>query len=277
MKKKLGIFLIRGGGKEGSEEQEKFVEKLNRLLKEKGIDTSQIHYEYANWYGPTQRRQEELLRRFFNSGQNIKAKGLRRFILFLVSDIVAYIGEPNRTSSAYRDTHAQIHKSVLNLKAALAEGAPLLVIASSLGTEIISNYIYDRQNPKGIDTLGSTAFERMEMLTGMFMFGNINSIYLPAYDLDQVKPFQFPPAKLTDKLKQIAYWGNIYDKNDPMGYPLKPVNAAFNAMVTEDIQINSGGWLSSWNAASHLGYWKEKKVLQRIAAYIQQVMSVTNA
>jgi hypothetical protein len=272
MKKKLGIFLIRGGGKEGSEEQEKFVEKLNKILTQKDIDM-QIHYEYANWYGPTQRRQEELLRRFFNSGQHIKAKGLRRFILFLVSDIVAYVGEPNRTSSAYNDTHAQIHNSVMNLKAALMEGAPLLVIASSLGTEIISNYIYDRQNPKGTDPLGSTAFERMETLTGIFMFGNINSIYLPAYDLDQLKPFQFPPLQLADKLRQVAFWGNIFDKNDPMGYPLKPVNASYNAMVTEDIQINSGGWLFSWNAASHLGYWKEKKILKIFAAYVVKVFN----
>jgi hypothetical protein len=277
MKKKIGVFLIRGGGKEGSKEQEKFVEDLNNKLQNQGIDTSLIHYEYANWYGPTQRRQEELLNRLILSGDKLSAMGLRKFILFLMSDIVAYIGEPNKVSTAYNDTHALIHESILKLKDDLEEGAPLIIIASSLGTEIISNYIYDRQNYRGVDPMGSSAFERMETLTGVFMFGNINAIYLPAYDIEAFTPFKFPSEHLSDKLKSIAYWGNIYDKNDPLGYPLKAINVHFDAMVTEDLQINSGSWLSSWNAASHLGYWKSKKVLNRVSEYIRKVViALTN-
>jgi hypothetical protein len=276
MKKKLGVFLIRGGGKEGSKEQEKFVAKLNKRLQEKGIDSNSIHYEYAEWYGPTQRRQEELLRRFIASGEKIKAKGFRRFILYLVSDVVAYTGEPNKTSTAYNDTHALIHDSIVTMKNALVDNAPLIIIASSLGTEIISNYISDRQNFSDDDAFGGSTFERMETLAGIFMLGNINTIYLPAYDLDEVKPFQFPSEQLDAKYKAIAYWGNIYDKNDPLGYPLKPINSFFNTTVSEDLQINSGSWLLSllisWNAASHLGYWKSKKVLKRVADYIQMVI-----
>jgi hypothetical protein len=277
MKKKLGVFLIRGGGKEGSKEQEKFVARLNKLLSKKGVDTSSICYEYAEWYGPTQRRQEELLRRLENSGEKIRARKLRKFILYLVSDVVAYTGEPNKISTAYNDTHALIHDSFVKMKTELEEGAPLIVIASSLGTEIISNYITDRQQAMGTDPFGTSSFERMETLTGVFMFGNINTIYLPAYDLDEVRPFQFPSDKLDTKYKSIAYWGNIYDKNDALGYPLKPINQYFNAAVTEDVQINSGSlllWLLiSWNAASHLGYWKSKKVLKRIAGYMKKVLT----
>jgi hypothetical protein len=280
MPKKIGVFLIRGGGKEGSKEQEKFVGKLNDELRKKGIDTNSIHYEYAEWYGPTQRRQEELLKRLEDSGENVKAKGLRKFILFLVSDIVAYTGEPNKVSTAYNDTHALIYTSIKKIESVLEDGAPLIIIASSLGTEIISNYITDRQQASDDDPFAINAFERLETLTGMFMFGNINTIYLPAYNLDQVKPFQFPPEKLADKYKNIAYWGNFYDKNDPLGYPLKPINKYFTNSVTEDVQINSGGGfltpLISWNAASHLGYWKSKHILTRVADYLIEVINVVN-
>jgi hypothetical protein len=280
MKKKLGVFLIRGGGKEGSKEQEKFVAKLNKILQKEGIDITTIYYEYAEWYGPTQRRQEEILQRLIASREKIKAKGLRRFILFLVSDVVAYTGEPNKVSTAYNDTHALIHESIVKMKAELEEGAPLIIIASSLGTEIISNYITDRQNAPDIDPFGASPFERMETLTGVFMFGNINTIYIPAYDLDEARPFQFPPEKLNTRYKNIAYWGNIYDKNDPLGYPLKPINSHFNKAVTEDIQINSGNWLLSllisWNAASHLGYWKSRKILKRVAGYLQKVLAASS-
>ena len=272
MKKKLGVFLIRGAGKEGSKQQEKFVDKLNSLLHKSGVATEFIHYEYANWYLPTQSNEEKLYDRFINSGLKIKAKSLRRFVLFLISDLVAYIGEPNKPSTTYRQTHELIHKSILNLKDALEEGAPLIIIASSLSTEIISNYIWDRQHTEDPDPLGASPFERLETLTGIFMFGNNNPIFLSAYDIDNAKPFQFPSEKLPSDLKDAAYWGNFYDKNDPMGYPLKPVNPNYDSMVTEDVQVNSGGILLSWNAGSHLGYWKTKKIMRKVAGYIKLVL-----
>ena len=174
MKKKLGVFLIRGAGKEGSKEQEKFVEKLNSMLHTSGVATAFIHYEYANWYLPTQSNQEKLYNRFIASGLKIRARGLRRFVLYLISDLVAYTGEPDKPSSTYRQTHELIHKSILNLKDALEENAPLIIIASSLATEIISNYIWDRQHATTPDDMGNSPFERLETLTGIFMFGNNN-------------------------------------------------------------------------------------------------------
>ena len=275
MKKKLGVFLIRGAGKRGSKEQEKFVNKLNKLLIRSDIDPGRIHYEYADWYGPTQDNQELLFRRFKNSGADMKAWGLRKFALYLISDTVAYVGEPHKRSTTYHNTHRLIHKSILNMKEQLEEDAPLIIIGSSLGTEIISNYIRDRQLHSTPDPLGKSPFERMETLTGIFMFGNNNAIYISAYEIDDVKPFQFPPGQLADKYKKIAYWGNFYDRDDPLGYPLKPINQHYREMVTEDVQINAGNLLTSWNAASHLGYWKSGKLRKRVAAYLKKVLAVT--
>lgn len=272
MKKKLGVFLIRGAGKEGFKEQEKFVGKLNKLLIRSGMNTDQIHYEYANWYGPTQHNQEILYHRFQNSTSRMGAWALRRFVLFLISDVVAYTGEPHKKSTMYHDTHALIHKAFLNMKDNLEDNAPLIILASSLGTEIISNYIRDRQLHTSPDPFGETPFERLETLTAIFMFGNNNAIYISAYKIDEVKPFQFPPEKLADKYLSIAYWGNFYDKSDPLGYPLKPINKYYHDMVTEDVQINAGNILISWNPASHLGYWKSKKIRKRVAVYISKVL-----
>lgn len=275
MKKKLGVFLIRGAGKRGSKEQKRFVEKLNKILTSSGVDTGLIHYEYADWYGPTQDNQELLFERFKNSGADMKAWTLRRFVLYLISDTVAYIGEPNKKSTTYNHTHAMIHKSMVNMMNNLEDCAPLIILASSLGTEIISNYIRDRQLHGDPDPLGKTPFERMETLTGIFMFGNNNAIYIPAYEIDEVKPFQFPPEQLADKYKSIAYWGNFYDRDDPLGYPLKPINQYFRDMVTEDVQMNAGNLLTSWNAASHLGYWKSGKLRKRVAVYLKKVLALT--
>jgi hypothetical protein len=271
--KKIGVFLIRGAGKSDMHEQRKFVDKLNADLRKSGVDPDQICYEYADWYGPTQDNQEKLLDRFLEKGYTNMGSALRRFILFLVSDIVAYTGEPNKPGSSYHRTHEELHKSFLRMKDALGEGSPLIIIASSLGTEIISNYIYDRQKATGADPLGGSAFERFETLTGIFMFGNINPVYITAYDIERAEPFRFPPEGLPERLKPMAYWGNYFDRNDPLGFPLKPVNEFYNMRVTEDIETNAGGLLFSWNAGSHLGYWKSRTIRKKIAAYIRTLLA----
>jgi hypothetical protein len=273
MKKKLGIFLVRGAGKaDSTNDRQKFVEKVNKYLAKRNIDTDEIYYEYANWYGPTQDNEDLLLKRFFSSNYKIGSKGLRRFILNLVSDIVAYVGEPNRVSTAYQRTHELIYESIKNIEKEVEPGSPLIIIASSLGTEIISNYIWDRQKNEGSDPFGNSPFQRLHTLTAVLMFGNNNVLYLPAYNIDSLKPFQFPPTNLPDKFKSIAYWGNYYDKNDALGFPLKPINSYFDSMVSEDVQINVGGLIFSWNAGSHLGYWKTRKLRIIVADYIEKVM-----
>lgn len=273
MKKKLGLFLIRGAGEEGFKQQEKFVERLREYLKLVEIDPDDIYVEYGNWYEPTQSKQEELLRRFLNSKHKLKAKWLRKIILYVASDVVAYTGEPTKKSDTYIKTHELIHNSILNIKKNVEENAPLIIIASSLATEIISNYIWDREHNADESVFGRSQFERLETLTGVFMLGNDTPIYVASHEIDNAMPFTFPPKKLPPKYKHIAQWINFFDKNDPLGYPMKPINEHYDKMVTEDVQINSGGLLMSWNLGSHFAYWKSKKLTRKIAGYIKSVIN----
>lgn len=277
MKKKIGVFIIRGAGKaNSSNDQEKFVEKIKHLLIKDLIDPDLIHFEIADWYAPTQVNQDILLSKFFSADSKIKARALRRFVINLISDMVAYVGEPNKISNTYQHTHELIYQSIKNIENEVETGAPLIIIASSLGTEIISNYIYDRQNASEPDPLGESELQRMETLTSIFMFGNNNPLYIPAYDIETFIPIQFPPEKLNPALKNIAYWGNFYDKNDPLGFPLKPINQHYQLMVTEDVEINVGNILFSWNASSHLSYWKSGKLRKRVARYIKKLLETLN-
>jgi hypothetical protein len=275
MKKKIGVLLIRGAGKaDSSSDREKFVGQLNKQLLKNSINPQEIHYEFVNWYAPTQVNEDLLLKRFFSSDYKIRARKLREFIINLVSDIVAYVGEPNKKSTAYEQTHALIYSSVKTIENEVEPGAPIILLASSLGTEIISNYIWDRQNPAAPDPFGKTAMQRLETLTAIFMLGNNNALYLSAYPIDSVMPFQFPPENLKEKFKRISYWGNFYDKNDPLGFPLKPINPFFDAMVSEDVQLSVGGILFSWNPASHLAYWKSRRIRNQITKYIVRLFKI---
>jgi hypothetical protein len=79
---------------------------------------------------------------------------------------------------------------------------------------------------------------------------------------------------LPEKFKNIAVWENYYDKNDPLGYPIKYINNKYNKANVTDIQIGVGNLISSWNILSHFGYWTSKKVEKKIASFIENVFAI---
>ena len=162
---------------------------------------------------------------------------------------------------------------MLALKNELAENAPLIILAASMGTEIISNYIWDRQHATDPDPFGNSPFERFETLTGLFTLGNNFPIFAAAHDIDAMEPITFPPPNLAPELSAKAVWENYYDKNDSMGYPIRALNPKYAAANVKDIQINVGNLLTFWNLLSHFGYWRSRKLAKRIAGYIEDVFS----
>jgi len=263
--------MIRGSGDSGFDRQEYFILKLEKELGRKGIRMNQLEIELVDWYAPLQIEQESILDRMKARGIKLKSRFTRHLIITNIGDLINYGGKPNAPSSAYQETHKLVHKSMLVLKNKLFEGAPLMVLASSMGTEIINNYIWDRQHYQGTDPLGATPFERFESLVGLFTFGNNLPIFASSHDIDSLEPITFPPPQLPPELLQKAVWENYYDKNDSMGYPIKALNAKYERAVVQDIQINTGGLFKSWNLLSHFGYWKSKKLVKRIANYIESL------
>ncbi len=272
MSKKLGILMIRGSGESGFNRQEKFLKKLDKKLIRKGIDPTHIHFEFVDWYGPLQVEQESVLTRMESAGIKLKARLTRHLIITNIGDLINYGGKPNLPSTGYEEIHKLVHKSMLSIKDNVIEDAPLITLASSMGTEIINNYIWDRQHAAGPDLMGNSPLERFETLVGLFTFGSNLPIFAASHQIDSLVPITFPSPNLRPELSNKAIWENYYDKNDPMGYPIKALNSNYaNANVT-DIQINSGGILTFWNLLSHFGYWKSKKLVRRIADFIEEVM-----
>lgn len=267
MNKKIGILLIHGAGKSQFDPQLKFVKKVEEKLKKENISPDEFAFEHVDWYEPTQTIQEKLWARL-NIKKQVKARKIREFILYLVSDMIAYTGTPNRLSDNYYKTHELIFKSIKNLENQLPEDAPLIIIASSLGTTLINDYIWDRQKNTPGDEWANTPFQRFETLTGFFLYGNNIPLFITGYDPDVWKPIIFPSDKLNSSLKNHATWINYYDKNDPLGFPMKNINQDFINSKIIDEQINVGNIFSSWNIGSHLAYWKSKRLLKKFVAYL---------
>ena len=272
MDKKVGVLVIRGSGESGFKPQERFLAKIYRRLEKKGVDPGRVHHVMVDWYGPLQVQQETALDRMYAAKIKLKSRTTRRLIVTNIGDLITYGGKPNTKSSVYEDTHKLVHESLLSLKEELVEKAPLIILAASMGTEIISNYIWDRQHPAGPDPFGGSPFERFETLTGFFTFGNNFPIFAAAHDIDAMEPINFPSPQLSPDLVSKAVWENYYDKNDSMGYPIKALNPKYAAANLTDIQINVGNLFTFWNLLSHFGYWRSGKLAGRISDYIADLI-----
>jgi hypothetical protein len=272
--KKLGLLLIRGSGSSGFKRQEKFMERLNKRLKKIKIDPETICYTVVDWYAPLQDQQEKLLERLFSAADiKVKSRLFRKLLLSNIADLITYGGKPDRQEGeAYKKMHGLVHKSIVKLKDQLPDDAPLIIMASSMGTEIMNDYILDRQKKVANDPYAGSSFERFETLTGLFTFGNNIPIFAASFDIDTLKPIQFPIPDLLNKYKEIALWENYYDKNDPLGYPIKFINDHYAHANVTDIQLGVGNPLSFWNILSHFGFWTSDKVEKRMCEYIKEVM-----
>ncbi len=272
--KRLGILIIRGSGMSGFDAQEKFLGRLWKCLEKDGVDSSQIAYHFVDWYSVLDTGQVELLRRLEEQEElKVKSWPLRRFLITNITDLINYGGRPNQPSDVYDKIHAQVHRDIQTLQGQLLENSPLIILSSSMGTEIINNHIWDRQqwatkNPGTDDPLGGTPFERMETLLALYAYGNNIPIFATSRPLDSLQPIAFPGSAISPDLQPHSKWENIYDKNDPMGYPIKFLNANYQNAPVVDKQINVGDVLTFWNLASHLKYWNSKRLVRRLNDYI---------
>ena len=160
--------MIRGSGHSDFTRQELFIRRLNQNLTKSGLDPELLAPATVDWYGPLQEQQELVLLRMKKANIKLRSKLTRRLIITNIGDLINYGGKPGIPHFGYEKTHELVHQAMLNLKKQLPDHAPLLIIATSMGTEIINNYIQDRQTAKKegkVDPLGSSAFERFETLT----------------------------------------------------------------------------------------------------------------
>jgi hypothetical protein len=65
-----------------------------------------------------------------------------------------------------------------------------------------------------------------------------------------------------------ARWWNYYDKDDVLGYPLKPISPSYDAVVDEDIEINVGGFATSFTPKSHTEYWTDNDFTEPVAKFL---------
>ncbi len=299
MKAKLGVLIIHGVGSQ----DDQFAEPMKKILKAKISDNDGVCWKSVWWAPVLLKRESDLLDTLFpeekrpHCGLRLRywIFKLRKFVVNYVGDATAYRYVPNsdsqtneimKTNETYNQIHAKVHDAIANLRAELGDAdKPVIVIAHSLGSVIMSDYIWDRQHwgnqrkqkqgreKKQVpDPYGENPFERMETLAGFITFGSPIPLFTLA--CDPVESITFPPGQLPANLRKKAKWLNFYNPDDVFGWPLKNLSDIYKDCPIEDKPINVGSIMTFWNPLCHSKYWTDNNFTEPVAQYISEFLKV---
>ena len=200
---------------------------------------------------------------------------LRKFLLFGFSDAASLAFQPDIAGSAYFLAQQAIQQKLgeVYAQAGAQPDLPVLLIAQSLGGHVISNYIWDAQQPAPqvgvwkpplppVSDPKLDDFQRLRSLVRLCTTGCNIPLFVAGH-----QPI-VPIAKPTPAFQ----WLNFFDEDDVLGWPLRPLSAGYDALV-EDIDVNAGagvlGVLTSMTPLSHEQYWQDGDVVDRLVNEIK--------
>ena len=191
-----------------------------------------------------------------------------------VGDGIAY--EPTvHDRRVYDAIHAVMARALHRLAIEAGVDAPLSVVAHSLGSVIASNYLYDLGKPELLSHevrahMTDGPLERGETFTHFFTAGSPLAIWALHHE-EFGSPLTVPSSALSAYHPDlVGSWLNFFDRDDVIGYPLRQVNEAYAAAVTEDVSVNAGGLIERETPLSHNGYGTTPEVAGRIAATLAE-------
>ena len=161
-------------------------------------------------------QQEAILERMKPS--KLRWRGTRRFFMQSFSDATTYQYRSTYKSSVYSKVHNRIRDLVDELSKELgSEECPLVIIAQSLGCHVISNYIWDAQRARAIwKDQPPTEFQKLGTTEHMLTTGCNIPFFVSGFD--DIQAITPPNGRFR--------WTNFYDRDDVLGWPLKPLKHA---------------------------------------------------
>ena len=254
------------------------ADRFRRRTRSEGGDPSTaLVFEEVNWSCALQHAEDRMWRLLQKGPAPLRYKKLRHFMLDFAADAVAY--QPTHSDrSAYDAIHAEVAASLARLASRAGAGAPLCIVAHSLGTVIASNYVYDLMKngrsfvaPDVLKRIGPTLLERAETLSLFATMGSplaLWSLRYPGFGT----PIRMPPPSLVRHHPGVrGRWVNFYDPDDVLGYPLRPLSRLYAASVNEDRAVSVGSLLTGWNPLAHTGYWGDARVADAIAEHLAEI------
>ena len=245
----MAFLTIHGIGEQKPGWAAKFHTELTKSL---SSQTQSIKCFELEWQHLIEPNEETLSSEFTNE----RWKFSRKFALNYIGDAVAYA----KGSVLYKNVHSEIYQLLNEINSWLEEDGKLYIIAHSLGTVMIFDYIYNIQN---VNAMGNNIFRTanvnvIDKLECLFTFGS------PLYIYSLQRNMGGNPIK-------VKKWINTYSNFDIIGYSVKKINTQFEQNWIIDNPILCGGLLSFWNPMSHIKYFDSNKVIKLIKKEVEKV------
>lgn len=271
MNKKIGLITIHGMGETDRAYYSGLESSIEDRLGNKVWD--EVHLEPIYYQNFMQDNEYQVWRNM--QSERLSWKKLRQFMLFGFADAATLEHKPDKPGSVYHETQLEIVKALKKTRIALGnQDRDIIIVAQSLGCQVMNNYIWDFQNPAGagiwkpdnLDFPDFTPDEKDFLYLKTLRYLLTTGCNIPLFVAG------FNPIIAIEQPNEKFQWHNYYDKDDVLGWPLKPLSDSYNNVVNQDIEINSGGLLERWNPASHTGYWTDRDFIEPLCDIIKSLL-----
>jgi hypothetical protein len=278
-------------------------------------DREHLIFRAVFWADIVRGRQQEYVHYAKTSSLGFNPTLAHRMVIEGLGDAAAY-QKIERKNSAYYAIQERIRKTIEDVALGRKDERPLVFITHSLGCHIVSSYAWDLHQCKEpelafgdktpdkstqsyIKSLtGKTALERLDTFAGFVTMGSNMPLFTfslgPQHVFPITKPQHetmnpaFPGCKLPTHVKDGARWLNFYSVNDPLGYPMKPLNDDYDQEKRlGDHHTHSEGWLLAricparlrplLSLRAHGGYWRDRKVARAAADMLHDIIHAAPA
>lgn len=274
MSKELGILVIHGMGETKEDYYFGLQEHIQKTLGSQIWD--KVHFEPIFYQDLMQTNEYRVWSNMVQK-EVLDWKGLRQFMLFAFADASSLEHKPDKEGSVYHKVQKKIIDALKNTRSELGnQDKDIIVIAQSLGGQVISNYIWDFQESEGIwKEENNPDFPQFEPEEENFLkFNSLKYLFTTGCNIPLFVA-GFNEIVAIDKPNEKFKWLNYFDKDDVLGWPLKPLSESYNQVVEKDIEINAGNFfLQGWNPLSHTGYWTDRDFVKPLCETIESLLSL---
>jgi len=277
---RVAVAVIHGMGSQGDKPQQDYeisfsrdlYKGLRRRIGEDRFDNF-VGWREIFWSHILQERQQDYINKSLKSGARwLETRG---FVMHRLADAAAYRWEKGDHSFVYPAIHKRVSRALAHLEDVTGGGAPLIVLAHSLGGHVMSNHIWDIQNEH---RTAPTPFQRCETMAAFVTFGCNIPIFTFSCAEDEVKAISRPGTRIPPDHRFDPWWVNLNSRNDILGMPLAGVGKGYadleEAGELDERWISAGNPLTAWNPLSHNAYWKDGDVQAIIKTLIERAMKI---
>ncbi|CAA0085264.1 Uncharacterised protein [BD1-7 clade bacterium] len=257
--KEIALITLHGMGENPKNYAQPLAKNLQQTM---GDAWRKVSFQQVQYADLLQKPQNKLWQDMISApGNNMDFQKLRRFFLHSFGDAGSLEYSARHNQDKYLATQQTIQTALLNALNDLGNdpSKPVVIIAHSLGCQVICNYLWDAQHNRHIfDAAPSRSaqqnqFLRLHSLAGLITIGC--NIPLFVSGIDQRQCFAAP----NDQFR----WDNYYDPDDVLGWPLKQMGDSFS--IVNDQPLDVGSALTGWTPLSHTQYWTDEGVSERVA------------